>query len=392
MAMDPKKDYQGLSDKCLAMIDEVRDFCEKEVKQTAIDADANPEVQDKDMMAVIEKACKLGYNAFDVPKENGGAGFTKLESVALLEAMSYYDAGFGITISANGLAGGPVVIGGNQQQKDRMYEIIKEGGIGSFCLTEPGAGCDASAGQSTAVKEGDEYVINGGKCFITNGPLASYYVVFAMTDKSKGAGKGYSAFFIDKKAQDVPGMSIGRIENKMGIRNSQVSEVIFDNVRVPASALIGSEGEGFKLAMKTLDVARITCGITAIGICQRALDEAVNYAKERVQFGAPLSTNEVIQFKFADMAMRLQAGRQLCIHATDLYMQHIPFSAEAAMAKCVASDASAYISSEAVQILGGYGFMRNYPAEKLMRDSKIFQIFEGTNEIQRMVIGRLLAK
>ncbi len=392
MAMDPKKDYQGLSDECLKVMSEVEAFCEKEVKQTAIDADANPEVQDKKMMEVIAKACELGYNAFDVPKEHGGPGFTKLESVALLEKMSYYDAGFGITISANGLAAGPVLIGGNDAQKARIYEIIAHGGIGSFCLTEPAAGCDASAGQSVAYKDGDEYVINGGKCFITNGPLASYYVVFAMTDKSKGAGKGYSAFFIDKKIDEVPGMSIGRIENKMGIRNSQVSEVLFDNVRVPASALIGSEGQGFKLAMMTLDVARITCGITAIGICQRALDEATEYCKQRVQFGAPLSTNEVIQFKLADMAMKLQAGRQLCIHATDLYMQHVPFSTEAAMAKCVASDASAYISSEAVQIFGGYGFMRNYPVEKLMRDSKIFQIFEGTNEIQRMVIGRNIVK
>ena len=374
-------EYLDLSDKCLEKLKEVEEFCEKEVRQQAIDADRG----DGNLMDAINKATALGYNKFDVPVEYGGPGFTKMESVALLEKMSYYDAGFGITVSANGLAAGPVVIGGNEAQKARVYEIIMNGGIGGFCLTERGAGCDASAGQATAVREGDEYVINGTKCFITNGPIASFYVVFAMTDKSKGAGKGYSAFFVER---DTPGVSIGKIEQKMGIRCSQTSEVIFDNVRVPASARIGDEGTGFKLAMKTLDVARITCGITAVGICQRAIDEAAAYAKGRVQFGAPISTNEVIQFKFADMQMYTQAARQLCKHATSLYMKHLPFTSEAAQAKCVSGDAAMHCSLEAVQIFGGYGFMIDYPVEKLVRDAKIFQIFEGTNEVQRMVIGR----
>ncbi len=373
-----------LSDDAKDLMKKIEDFCEKEVKQQAIEADQ----ADGDITEIIKKASALGLNALDVPTEFGGIGLSKMDSIALLEKMSWYDAGFGITISANGLASGPVVIGGNDAQKKVVYDIILNGGIGSFCLTEPMAGCDASAGQSTAVRDGDDYIINASKCFITNGPIASYYVVFAMTDKSLGAGKGYTAFLIDKPAAEVEGMSIGRIENKMGIRNSQVSEVLFDNVRVPASMRIGEEGEGFKLAMKTLDLARITCGITAVGICQRALDEAVAYANERVQFGTTLAKNEVIQFKIADMQMKTQAARELCKHATELYMKHLPFSTEAAMAKCVAGDAAAYVTSEAVQILGGYGFMRNYPVEKLMRDSKIFQIFEGTNEVQRMVIGQ----
>lgn len=373
-------DYM-LSERVQAKIKEIEEFCEENVRAQAIEADH----KDGDLSEAINKAIALGYNALDVPAEYGGEGYTKMESVAMLEKLAYYDAGFGITISANGLAAGPVIIGGNEAQKKRVYEMIMDGGVGGFCLTERGAGCDASAGESTAVREGDEYVINGTKCFITNGPIASYYVVFAMTDKSKGAGKGYSAFFVER---DTPGLSIGKIEQKMGIRCSATSEIIFDNVRVPVSARIGEEGEGFKLAMKTLDMARITCGITAVGICQRAIDEAVAYVKNRVQFGEPLSKNEVIQFKIADMNMKTQAARQLCKHATELYMQHLPFSTEAAMAKCAAGDAAMEVSTEAVQIFGGYGFMIDYPVEKLMRDAKIFQIFEGTNEIQRMVIGR----
>lgn len=373
--------YPNLSEEAKDFSKVIEEFCEKEVRQRAIEADK----ADGDITDVIEKAAALGLNSLDVPKEHGGPGFCKYDSVALLECMAYYDAGFGITVSANGLAAGPVLIGGNEEQKKRVYELIMNGGIGGFCLTERGAGCDASAGQATAVKDGDEYVINGTKCFITNGPIATYYVVFAMTDKSLGAGKGYTAFFVEK---GTPGVSIGKIEDKMGIRNSQTSEVIFDNVRVPESAVVGKVGGGFKLAMQTLDLARITCGITAVGICQRAIDEARDYITQRVQFGAPLSKNETMQFKFADMYMKTQAARQLCIHATELYMQHKPFSAEAAAAKCAAGDAAMYCSTEAVQILGGYGYMREYPVEKLMRDAKIFQIFEGTNEIQRLVMGR----
>ncbi|MCR4843336.1 MAG: acyl-CoA dehydrogenase family protein [Eubacterium sp.] len=374
----------NMSEKAQEIYKQIEEFCEKEVKQQAMEADA----KEGDILDIIEKASKLGFNALDVPKEFGGIGLSKMDSVALLEKMSWYDAGFGITISANGLASGPVVIGGNDEQKKKMYDIILNGGIGAFCLTERNAGCDASAGESRAVRDGDDYIINGKKCFITNGPIASYYVVFAMTAPEKGAGKGYTAFLIDKKVDEVEGMSIGLVEDKMGIRNSQVSEVLFDNVRVPASMRIGEEGQGFKLAMMTLDIARITCGITAVGICQRALDEAVEYAKNRVQFGTALANNEVIQFKIADMQMHTAAARELCKHATELYMKHLPFSSEAAMAKCVAGDAAAYVTSEAVQIFGGYGFMHNYPVEKLMRDSKIFQIFEGSNEIQRLVIGR----
>ncbi len=381
-----------LRDEVKAKMKEVEEFCEKNVKQNAIDADAmNVEDGMNLMNPIFDEACKRGYNAFDVPKEYGGLGYTKMESVALLEKMSWYDAGFGITISANGLASGPVTIGGNDEQKKRLYEIILAGGIGAFCLTEENAGCDASNGETTAVKEGDYYIINGTKKFITNGPMASYYCVFAMTDKSKGS-KGYTGFFIDKKVDEVEGMSIGHIEDKMGIRNSQVSEVVFENVKVPASAMLGSEGEGFKIAMKTLDVARITCGATALGICQRALDEAVAHAKSRVQFGGPIANNEVIQFKLADMNKATETARQMVKYATRMYMDHVPFSTEAAMAKCAASDASAYVTQEAVQIMGGNGFMHNYPLEKLYRDCKIFQIFEGTNEVQRLVIGRNTVK
>lgn len=374
-------DYPELSTDARDLLMDVENFCEKEVRQQAIDADKS----DGDITSIIEKAEEMGFTSLEVPEQYGGPGLSKYDSLALLEKMAYYDAGFGITVSANGLAAAPVVLAGSEEQKARMYEIILNGGIGAFCLSEPDAGCDASAAKSVAVRDGSDYVINGTKCFITNGPNATFYVVFAMTDKSLGAGKGYSAFFIEKKA---PGLSIGKHEDKMGIRCSQTSEVILTNVRVPESARIGAEGAGFKIAMKSLDIARISCGITAVGICQRAIDEARDYSKKRVQFGATLSRNEVIQFKLADMYMKTQAARQLCIHAAKLLMQGMPFSCEAAAAKCTAGDAAMEVTIEAVQILGGYGYMRDYPVEKLMRDAKIFQIFEGTNEIQRMVIGR----
>lgn len=374
-------DYIRLSEDAKDLLKDVENFCEKEVKEQAAEADKG----DGNIDAILDKAVETGLTSLDVPEAYGGPGLSRLDRLALLEKMSYYDAGFTVAVGSNGLSSAPVEIGGTEEQKKKVYDIILNGGFGSFALTEPDAGCDASAARTVAVRDGDSYVLNGSKCFITGAARADYFVLFAITDKSVGAGHGYSAFLIDR---DTPGLSVGKHEDKMGVRCSQTSDVILQDVRVPVSARIGEEGTGFKLAMKTLDTARITCAAMACGVCQRAIDEAVAYSRQRVQFGKPLSKNEVIQFKFADMVMRTQAARQLCIHAAELSMAGLPFSTEAACAKCMAGDAAVYVTSEAVQIFGGYGYMRDYPVEKLMRDAKIFQIFEGTNEIQRLVIGR----
>ena len=298
--------------------------------------------------------------------------------------MAKADAGFATSFMTNGLSLHPIEFGGTKEQLKSVYDVILKGGFGAFCLTEPNAGCDVSNGSTTAVKDGDDYIINGTKCFITNGPVADFFTVFAKTDKSAGA-KGMSAFLIFK---GTPGLSIGSHENKMGIRLSQTSDVILEDVRVPASAMLGKEGDGFKIAMKTLDIARTWCGIVAVGLAQRAIDEAASYVRTRVQFGKPLGRNEVIQFKLADMQMATEAARQLCAYSLTLMDRGEDYTVASATAKCKAGDAAMYCTTEAVQILGGYGFSRDYPVEKLMRDAKIFQLFEGTNEIQRLVVGR----
>ena len=283
-----------------------------------------------------------------------------------------------------GLALKPVLLAGNDEQKQKCCDIIVNGGFGAFALTEPNAGCDAGAGKTTAVREGDEYVLNGRKCFITNASVADFFVVTAMTAKDQGT-KGISAFLVYK---GTPGLSIGNHENKMGIRCSTTSDVLLEDVRIPAENRLGEEGTGFITAMKTLDLARTWCAVIGVGVAQRCIDEAVAYSKQRVQFGKPICKNQAIQFKIADMEIRTEASRQLIAHSIRLADMGLPFSKESAAAKCFTGDSVMQTAIDAVQILGGYGYSREYPVEKLMRDAKIFQIFEGTNEIQRMVVGR----
>ncbi|MGI6212574.1 MAG: acyl-CoA dehydrogenase family protein [Anaerovoracaceae bacterium] len=362
------------------LLRDVQKFCEREVKGKLGAYDESSELPEE----AVEKAVEMGLSMLDVPAEYDGPGIARMDHAAILEEMGKADAGFATTFMANGLAMDPVMIAGNEEQLRRMYELVLDGKFGCFCLTEPNAGCDVSGAQTTAVKKGDQYVINGTKTFITNAPIADFFTVFAKTDKEAG-NKGFTAFFIEK---GTPGLSIGKHENKMGIRASLTSEVILEDVTVPASSIVGKEGEGFKIAMQTLDIARVWCGVTAVGICQRAIDEAVDYVKTRVQFGKPLAKNEVIQFKIADMEMRTEAARQLCAYTLQLIDRGEDFSKAAAEAKCMAGDAAVYCATEAIQLLGGNGYMRDYPVEKLLRDAKIFQIFEGTNEIQRLVIGR----
>ena len=361
------------------LLDSVREFCEKEIKEQCKEYDVSGEWPAE----IYKKAAELGYNGLEVPEEYGGLGLERITVAALMEEFAKADAGFVTTITASNLALKAVLIGGNEEQKQHCCDLLMEGNHGAFCLTEPMAGSDAGNSKTTAVREGDEYVLNGRKCFITNGGVASFYVVTAMTDKSQGV-KGMSAFLVEA---GTPGLSTGNHENKMGIRTSNTCDVVFEDCRIPASNLIGAEGKGFSIAMKTLDQARTWMGCVATGIAQRAMEEAIAYGKERIQFGKPVLKNQALQFKVADMAIKIETARQMVAHSLTLMDQGLPYSKESAIAKCYASDIAMEVASEAIQMFGGYGYSREYPVEKLLRDAKIFQIFEGTNEVQRIVVA-----
>jgi len=369
-----------LDDEAKDLLSDVKDFCLKEVREQVLEADRTGEWPAE----LYKKAQELQLSILDVPEEFGGLGLPKMTQAAIFEQLAWTDAGFAVTLNGNGLALKPVLIAGNESQKKKCSEIILNGGWGAFALTEPSAGCDAGAGKTTAQRVGDEYVLNGSKCFITNAQIADFFVITALTDKEKGS-KGMSAFLVYK---DTPGLSVGRHEDKMGIRASVTSDVILEDVHIPAENLLGKEGMGFVYAMETLDLARIWCAVMGVGVAQRCIDEAVSYGRERIQFGKSILKNQAMQFKIADMEMRCESARQLCALAIRLSDLGLPCSKEAAEAKCMAGDAAMANAVEAVQVLGGYGYSREFPVEKLMRDAKIFQIFEGTNEIQRMVIGR----
>lgn len=368
-----------ISEEAQDLLQDVKNFCEKEVKEPCKEFDVSGEWPRE----ICEKAFEQGYQALEVPEEYGGPGLSRVDVAALIEQMAIADAGFATTISASGLALKPVLIAGSEAQKERVCELVLEGGLGAFCLTEPGAGSDAGAGKTTAVKDGDSYVLNGRKCFITNGGVAAFYCVTAMTDKTKGV-KGMSMFLIEA---GTPGLSTGKEENKMGIRTSNTCDVVLEDVRIPASHLIGEEGKGFSIAMKTLDQARTWMGCIAAGIAQRGIEEAISYGKERIQFGNPVIKNQGLQFKMADMQIKTETARQMVAHALTRMDLGLTYTMESAIAKCYASDIAMEVASEAIQIFGGYGYSREYPVEKLLRDAKIFQIFEGTNEIQRIVIA-----
>ena len=368
----------------MALIASIRAFMEKEVKPISAECDRSGEPP----MEVYKKAFDMGLHALDIPEEFGGAGIDYMTALAICEEMGKVDAGFATTMVACGLAIKPVLIAGTDEQKQYYADIVNEGKFCAFCLTEPNAGSDAGATKTTAVLDGDEYVINGSKCFITNGALADVYVVFASVDKSKGL-KGITAFIVERNR---PGVSTGKEEDKMGIRLSNTCDVVFEDVRIPVKNRLGEEGEGFKIAMKTLDLSRPYVGVTAVGIAQRALDEAVKYSKERVTFGKPICKNQALQFMMADMDMMIEAARQTCIHCIQRKEAGLPYTREAAIAKCLSGDVATKCADNAIQILGGYGYSREYPVEKLWRDAKIFQIFEGTNQIQRVVIAGQLLK
>ena len=369
-----------LDDEAKDLLATVKEFCEKEVKEQCREFDVSGEWAEE----MYQKAAEMGLNAIEVPEEYGGIGISKTTYAALYEEMAKADAGFFTTLAVANLALKPLIIGGRKDLAQKAADLLINGGYGAFCLTEPMAGSDASNNKTTAVKDGDEYVLNGRKCFITNGGVADFYIVTAMTDKSKGV-RGMSAFLVEK---GTPGLSSGNEENKMGIRTSNTTDVVFEDMRVPASSMIGEEGTGFVTCMETLDVTRALMGIGATGIMQRCVDEAVAYSKQRVTFGQPIGKFEAIQFMIADMEIKTETARQMSLHALKLQELGLPYSKESAIAKCYAGDCAVQVALDAIQILGGYGYSREYPVEKLLRDAKIFQLYEGTNQIQRMVISR----
>lgn len=359
----------------------VREFAEKVIAPSAAERDEK-EIFPREIFGEMGK---LGIMGLPYPEKYGGAGSDFVAYAIAVEEISRVCASTGIGLSVHvSLCSWPIYKYGTEEQKQKFLRPLAEGvKLGAFGLTEPNAGTDAAAGSTTAVRDGDYYILNGTKVFNTNGGEAEIEVIFAATDKSAGP-KGMSAFIVEK---GTPGLSFGKKEIKMGIRSSVQREVILDNCRVPAANLLGKEGEGFKIAMTTLDGGRIGVAAQSVGIAQAALEAAIKYSKERVQFGKPIASNQAISFMLADMATKVEAARLLTYRAAYNKSNNLPYAKEAAMAKMFASDAAMAVTTDAVQIFGGYGYSREYPVERFMRDAKITQIYEGTNQAQRMVIA-----
>ncbi|MCR2043481.1 acyl-CoA dehydrogenase family protein [Anaerosalibacter massiliensis] len=359
----------------------VREFAEKELKPIAIENDENREFP----IEAYKKLGEMGIIGLPYPEEYGGTNGGYLPYVLAVEEISKIHASLGIGYSVNtSLCGGAIYNNASEELKKKyLPDLLSGKKIGAFNLTEPEAGSDAGNGSTIAVKEGDHYIINGLKCFSTNAPLADTFVVFAITDKSKGS-RGMSAFIVEK---DFPGVSIGKIENKSGINAAQVSEVIYDNCKVPAENLIGEEGKGLGIGLSTLDGGRIGVAAQALGIAEGAFEIARDYMKQRVQFGKPIYKNQYLGFKMAELALEIEQAKYMVYKAALDKDAGRPYSVSAAKAKLACSDAAMHVTVEAVQMLGGNGYMRDYHVERMMRDAKITQIYEGTNEIQKMIIS-----
>jgi acyl-CoA dehydrogenase len=337
---------------------------------------------------ILKEVQAAGLNSMAVPKAYGGPELSSVIQSIVVEEWAYGCAGFATILGGNGLSSYPVLIAGTEEQKKYYYPFLLTGGRGAFALTEPGAGSDAGGVATVAKREGDEYVLNGNKCFCTIGSYANIFVIIASTDPSQGA-KGLSAFIVERGRE---GLIIGAREHKMGIRCSNTVEVLLKNVRIPASHLLGKEGDGMKIAMKTLDMARPIVGSIGVGVARRALEETIKYVKERIDInGKTYASHQSIQFKVADMAIQVEAARQLVRLSLSLKEAGLPYSKEAAMAKTLASDVAMRVTAAAVEIMGEYGYSTDSVVQKLMRDAKVIQIYEGTNQIQRIVIaGQLL--
>ena len=364
----------------------VRSFAENEVKPLAAEVDD----QERFPMETVQKMAKLGMMGIPVPKEYGGAGGNTQLYIRAVEELSRVCATTGVILSAHtSLCMAPIMENGTEEQKQKYLPKLASGEwIGAFGLTEPNAGTDAAMQQTVAVDAGDHWVLNGTKIFITNAAYADVFIVMAMTDKSKGV-KGISAFIVEK---GFPGFSIGKKEAKMGIRGSATCELIFENCIVPKENLLGVMGKGFNLAMKTLDGGRIGIAAQALGIAQGAMDETVKYTKERKQFGASIASFQNTQFQLADLETKINAARFPVRSAAWKKDMKLPYTKDAAMAKLFAAETAMEMTTKAVQFHGGYGYTREYPVERMMRDAKITEIYEGTSEVQRMVIAGHLLK
>ena len=357
-----------------------REFADKYLEPIASEIDE----QSRHPEEVFARLAEMDWMGIPFPTEYGGAGADYLTMAIICEQISRSCASTAFTISCHTAMGaGPIYRFGSEEQRKKYLPPLCKGKLGAFALTEPGAGTDAGSGTSTAVLEGGEYVLNGTKTFISAGPLAETFMIVAMTDRSKGA-RGMSAFIVPK---DAPGLKVGAIFKKMGLRSSQTSDIIMKDCRIPKENLLGEEGQGFRIAMSSLDYGRIGVAAQATGIILACLEESIKYSKQRVQFGKPIAANQAIQWMIADMAVDLEAARFLTYSAAFRADQGLPFSKEASMAKLFTSEAAMKHASKAVQIHGGYGYMKGFKVERLLRDAKITEIYEGTSEAQRMVIS-----
>jgi len=377
-----------LSEEQSLIRDTVREFAESEIGPSAAQRD---EEERFDRSLMFDSLAELGLTGIVFPEEYGGAGADYLSYAIAVEELSRVCASTGVTLSAHlSLGANPIYLFGTESQKQLFLVPLATGEkMGAFGLTEPSAGSDAGSTKTTAVRDGDDWLLNGSKIFITNGGEAEIYVVLARTDKDAKKHHGISAFIVEKGTE---GFSFGKKEQKLGIRSSPTMEIVFENCRIPADNLLAEEGQGFKVAMKTLDGGRIGIGSQAIGIAQGALEQAVAYAKERKQFDKPIAAFQGISFQLADMATQIEAARLMVYNAAYRASAGLSYSQASAMAKLMASETAMKVATQAVQILGGYGYSREFPVERMMRDAKITEIYEGTSEIQRLVIGTALTR
>src|SRR4030081_1188354 len=357
------------------------DFAVKEIRPVAWDYDKDGTWPED----IIKKAWEVGLMNSHIEEEYGGAGASYFDGCLIEEELSWGCSGIQTSLGCNGLATAPIALGGSEEVKKKYLGMLTEAPkLASFCLTEPDAGSDVSGRRTTAVKQGDKYVINGSKCFITNGGYADYYTVYAKTDKDAGH-KGISAFVVDRH---LDGVTVDKKEDKLGQRASNTATISFNDVAIPAENLLGEENHGFKLAMMTLDRTRPGVAAMAVGIARAAFEFATEYSKERIQFGVPIAMHQAIQFMIADMATEIEASRLLTWKSAVMLDNGERNTLLSSHAKRFAADTAMKVATEAVQVYGGYGFIKDYPVEKLFRDAKIMQLYEGTSQIQRLVIAR----
>lgn len=376
-------EYALLTEEQVELKKMVRNVLEKELAPLVKEYDVKSEFP----MQVFLKLGEVGLWGMDIPAEYGGPGFDSQTLCLLREEFGRVDAGFSVSFGASTVGFKIMMAGGSEEQKHWVADkIINEGKITAMCITESQGGSDVAATRTKAVRDGDGYVINGVKTFITNGSLADIYIVVASTAPEL-RGKGLSCFIVER---DRPGVSVGKEEDKMGIRLSNTTDVIFEDVRIPADHLIGRENEGFKYVMKALEKSRPIAVGPVVGLAQAALDAAVQYSKERVVFGKPIGQNQGIRFMLAEMEMKVEAARQLMLYACQLIDEGRPIGYHGSIAKTFASEAAVSVTNDALQIFGGYGYSREYPIEKMVRDARIYTIFEGANQIQRDIIGKAI--